>query len=40
MGRAVIATAATKGGAQAEAKKIAGGREFSLYYVEPSVLQM
>ncbi|HEY7587835.1 MAG TPA: DUF5678 domain-containing protein [Thermoplasmata archaeon] len=37
---AVICTAASRGGAQAEAKRIAAGREFSLYFIEPSVLQM
>ena len=36
----VICTAASRGGAQAEARRIAGGREFSLYFIEPSVLQM
>jgi hypothetical protein len=36
----VICTAASRGGAQAEAKRIAGGREFSLYFIEPSILQM
>jgi hypothetical protein len=38
--RTVIATAATKGGVEAEARRLAAGREFSLYYVEPSILQM
>ena len=37
---AVICTAASRGRARAEAKRIAGGREFSLYFIEPSMLQM
>jgi hypothetical protein len=36
----VICTAASRGRARAEAKRIAGGREFSLYFIEPSMLQM
>ena len=38
--RTVICAAASKGRATAEAKRIAGGREFSLYFIEPSMLQM
>lgn len=37
---AVICTAASRRRAQAEAKRLAGGREFSLYFIEPSMLQM
>ena len=36
----VIATAASRGGAKSEAKRVAAGREFSLYFIEPSILQM
>lgn len=36
----VICTAASRRGADKEARRLAGGREFSLYYIEPSVLQM
>lgn len=37
---AVICTAASRRRAQSEAKRIVGGREFSLYFIEPSMLQM
>lgn len=37
---AVICTSASRGRARAEAKRIAAGKEFSLYFIEPSVLQM
>lgn len=36
----VICTAMSSGRAQAKAKRIAGGREFSLYFIQPSALQM
>ncbi len=36
----VICTSASRGRARAEAKRLAGGREFSLYFIEPSMLQM
>ncbi len=38
--RTVICTSASRRRAQAEAKKVAAGREFSLYFIEPSMLQM
>jgi hypothetical protein len=37
---AVICTSSSRGRVRAEAKRIAGGREFSLYFIEPSMLQM
>lgn len=36
----VICSSASKWGAKSEAKRITGGREFSLYFIEPSMLQM
>ncbi len=38
--RNVIVSSSSRRRAQAEAKRIAGGREFSLYFIEPSMLQM
>ncbi len=38
--RAVICSSSSKRRAQAEAKRLAAGREFSLYFIEPSMLQM
>ncbi len=38
--RAVICTSASRRRAQAEAKRLAPGREFSLYFIEPTMLQM
>jgi Family of unknown function (DUF5678) len=40
MDQHVICDAGTKSGAEAKAKKIAGDREYSLYFIEPTVLQM
>lgn len=36
----VICTSASKRRAQAEARRLAGGRAFSLYFIAPSMLQM
>jgi len=36
----VICDAGTKSAAEAKAKKIAGDQEFSVYFIEPTVLQM
>jgi len=36
----VICSSASKWGAKSEAKRITGGRDFSLYFIEPSMLQM
>lgn len=36
----VICTAVTKRRAESEARRLAGGREFSLYFIEPTMLQM
>ncbi len=36
----VICSSATRWGAKSEAKRITGGRNFSLYFIEPSMLQM
>lgn len=38
--RNVICTSASRRRAQAEARRLAAGREFSLYFIEPSMLQM
>lgn len=38
--RQVVARAATKGGAKAEGKRLAGGKEVSLYFVEPTPLPL
>ncbi len=38
--RTVICTSASRRRANAEARKLAAGREFSLYFIEPSMLQM
>ncbi len=35
--RQVICSAATRAGAASEARRIAGNREFSLYFVEPTL---
>lgn len=40
MDQQVICDAGTKSGAEAKAKKIAGDQEFSVYFIEPTVLQM
>ncbi len=37
---AVICSSASRWGAKSEAKRITGGRTFSLYFIEPSMLQM
>ncbi len=36
----VICNSSSKRRAQGEARRLAGGREFSLYFIEPSMLQM
>ncbi len=36
----VICTSATRWGAKSEAKRLAGRGNFSLYFIEPSMLQM
>jgi hypothetical protein len=36
----VICDAGTKSAAEAKAKKIAGDQEFSVYFIEPTALQM
>lgn len=36
----VICTSSSRRRAQGEARRLAGGREFSLYFIEPSMLQM
>jgi hypothetical protein len=36
----VIASSSSRRRAQAEAKRIAGREEFSLYFIQPSMLQM
>ncbi len=38
--RQVICTSSSKRRAQAEARRLAEGRDFSLYFIEPSMLQM
>ena len=38
--RNVICASASKRRAQAEARRLAEGRAFSLYFIEPSMLQM
>jgi len=38
--RNVIASSSSRRRARAEAKRIAGEREFSLYFIQPSMLQM
>jgi len=40
MDQQVICDAATKSAAEAKAKKIAGDQEFSVYFIEPTALQM
>lgn len=40
MDRNVIFASASRRRAAAEARRIAAGREFSLYFIEPSMLQM
>jgi len=40
MDQQVICDAAMKSAAEAKAKKIAGGREFSVYFIEPTALPM
>ncbi len=37
---AVICTSSSRRRARSEAQRIAGGKEFSLYFIEPSMLQM
>ena len=37
---AVIASGASRGGVRSEARRASGGRDFSLYFIEPSILQM
>ncbi len=39
MDQQVICDGATKSSVEAKAKKIAGDREFSVYFIEPSALQ-
>ncbi len=36
----VVCASATRWGAKSEAKRVTGGRNFSLYFIEPSMLQM
>ena len=36
----VVCSSASKRRARSEARRLAGGREFSLYFIEPSLLQM
>ena len=36
----VICTSSSRRRAQSEARRLAAGREFSLYFIEPSMLQM
>ncbi len=36
----VVAASATRWGAKSGAKRATGGRNFSLYFIEPSMLQM
>ncbi len=38
--RSVIVNSSSRRRARSEAKRIAEGREFSLYFIEPSMLQM
>jgi hypothetical protein len=38
--RNVICTSSSRRRAQAEARRIAGDRDFSLYFIEPTMLQM
>ncbi len=38
--RSVIANSSSRRRARAEGKRVAAGREFSLYFIEPSMLQM
>ncbi len=38
--RNVVATSSSRRRAQAEGRRVAGAREFSLYFIEPSMLQM
>jgi hypothetical protein len=40
MDQQVICDAGTKSAAEAKAKKIAGDQEFSVYFIEPTALQM
>ena len=40
MDQRVICDAATRSTAEAKAKKTAGDREFSVYFIEPTALQM
>ena len=39
-GGKVICSSASKWGAKSAAKKAAGGQDYSLYFIEPSMLQM
>ncbi len=39
-GGAVLCSSASRWRAKSEAKRLAAGREFSLYFIEPSMLQM
>ncbi len=39
-GGSVICSSASKWGAKSAAKRASGGQDFSLYFVEPSMLQM
>ncbi len=39
-GGQVVCSSATRWGAKSEAKRVTGGRNFSLYFIEPSMLQM
>lgn len=39
-GGQVICSSASRWGAKSEAKRITGGKNFSLYFIEPSMLQM
>ncbi len=39
-GGQVVCSSASKWGVKSEAKRITGGKNFSLYFIEPSMLQM
>ncbi len=39
-GGQVVCSSATRWGAKSEAKRVTGGKDFSLYFIEPSLLQM
>lgn len=39
-GGRVVCSSASRWGAKSEAKRVTGSRNFSLYFIEPSMLQM